>query len=371
MSEASHRLIMLKPMQTAVSGYARVQTGGGQTLLQINLRGLRVPAVRAFLYCGYGEVKELGHAPVNPRGEAALMAEAPLGRVAPERLQALLISGDGDEPIPLLIGLFVQQSAGSLLDAKNALLALCEKLSRASAARREQERAQQEQAKAAKAAELEAAQREAIQREAAAQREAIQREAAQREAAHQEAAASPPSSTPAVPPTSALIAPPARSPTPAHSRAEPEPSREIFLPAIDPAPYIAAGEAKEPPPGNATLPDQSSFPSPFGAENLTPPSRHTPSVGRLPTMAWPPAYRRLQEAFARYPPCALFDLPGWRFVQVSAERGGLWMGYAQQDARVTRIAYALLGERPPDDGTPYRPRRGLDGRMYQVLWQKV
>lgn len=35
----------------------------------------------------------------------------------------LLLSG-GAEPVPLMIGLCVQQSAGSLLDAKNAALAL-------------------------------------------------------------------------------------------------------------------------------------------------------------------------------------------------------------------------------------------------------
>ncbi|MEG0049910.1 MAG: hypothetical protein RR865_12170, partial [Clostridia bacterium] len=130
MSDISQRLIMLKPMQNGVSGYARLESRGGQTQLQINARGLRTAALRAFWYSGGGELRELGNVRVNPRGEAAITAEAPRSVFAPERLQALLLVSDGDEPSPQMIGLCVQQSAGSLMDAKNAILALCEKLSR-------------------------------------------------------------------------------------------------------------------------------------------------------------------------------------------------------------------------------------------------
>ena len=36
----SRRTVLLKPMQPGLSGYARLQTEGGQTLLQLNARGM-------------------------------------------------------------------------------------------------------------------------------------------------------------------------------------------------------------------------------------------------------------------------------------------------------------------------------------------
>ena len=129
MERISHRLIMLKPMRAGADGYARLQSEGGRTLLQIHARGLSAGSLHAYWYAGGGEARDLGSARVNARGEAALTAEAPEDGLAPERLKALILVSGGEEPAPLLIGLCVQQSAGSLLDAKNAALALCERLS--------------------------------------------------------------------------------------------------------------------------------------------------------------------------------------------------------------------------------------------------
>lgn len=141
MERISHRLIMLKPMRAGADGYARLQSEGGRTLLQIHARGLSAGSLHAYWYAGGGEARDLGSARVNARGEAALTAEAPEDGLAPERLKALILVSGGEEPAPLLIGLCVQQSAGSLLDAKNAALALCERLSRSRRSRERREAA--------------------------------------------------------------------------------------------------------------------------------------------------------------------------------------------------------------------------------------
>ncbi len=130
MEGVTRRMIMLRPMQAGLSGYARLQEEAGWQLLQINLRGLQGCGMRAFWYAGEGLVRELGRAAANARGEAALSAELPMDPAAPGRLTALLIADDSDKPRPLAIGLCAAQSAGSLMDAKNALLALCDKLNR-------------------------------------------------------------------------------------------------------------------------------------------------------------------------------------------------------------------------------------------------
>lgn len=319
MSDISHRLIMLRPMQTGASGYARLQSGAGETLLQLNARGLKTDAIRVFWYSGGGEARELGRARVNPRGEASLSTEAPRGGIAPERLQALLISTDGDEPDPLLIGLCVQQSAGSLLDAKNALLALCDKLSRAARERRENE--------------------------APAERRAAEAEPPD----SREPSSSPPESR--EPEASLPSAPTPRPP----SQTAPQPPREIFLPAIDPMPYVIAGEPGQEP----------AAPEPKAA----PATRRAPPADRLRPLRWPGAFSQLKPFFDAYPPQRLFSLPGWRFICVRPDE--LWMGYSQTDGCVRRVAYAIRGDQPPPDGRPYRARRGLDGKVYQVLWQRV
>ena len=133
MPDFRQRLILLKPMRPGVSGYARLQGEGGATLAQLNARGLDVQSVQAFWYGAGSEARLMGSTRVNPHGEASLTAELPRDALAPERLQALLLLSGGSEPVPLMIGLCVQQSAGSLLDAKNAALALCERLGRKAA----------------------------------------------------------------------------------------------------------------------------------------------------------------------------------------------------------------------------------------------
>ena len=368
MSDICHRLIMLKPMQNGLSGYARVQSGGGETLLQINARGVREDSIRAFWYCGDGEVRELGRARVNPRGEASLTAEVPGQRVAPERLQALLIVGGGDEPVPLMLGLCVQQSAGSLLDAKNALLGLCEKLSRAARERRKAE-----------------------QREAARQARGETDESK----AETQASVPPPQMDAPVPEgsqagreASAPVREPAAALSDGRDKAQPEPParlaepssyppREIFLPAIDPLPYVVAKEAEEPDMPGEEEPGQQPPPGERCPEVHAPVRRNGPAVDRLRPLCWPQAFAQLKPYFDSCLPCAVFSLPGWRFVRLagrqdsSAQDGSLWIGYSQIDGKVCRVAYALRGDRPPDDGKPYRARRGRDGRLYQVLWQKV
>lgn len=130
-AEVYHRLIMLKTMQAGMSGYARLQSEAGRQLVQINLRGLGADGgLRAFWYAGDGLVRELGSGAANPRGEAGLYTQLPADSMTPGRLTALLVTDTGSRPRPLAIGLCTAQSAGSLTDAKNVLLALCEKLCR-------------------------------------------------------------------------------------------------------------------------------------------------------------------------------------------------------------------------------------------------
>ena len=131
MPDFRQRLILFKPMRPGVSGYARLQSERGALLAQLNARGLDVDGVQAYWYGAGGEARLMGATRVNAHGEASLTAELPRDALAPERLQAVLLLSGGAKPAPLMIGLCVQQSAGSLLDAKNAALALCERLARA------------------------------------------------------------------------------------------------------------------------------------------------------------------------------------------------------------------------------------------------
>ena len=130
MPDFRQRLILFKPMRPGVSGYARLQSERGALLAQLNARGLEAESVQAYWYGAGGEARLMGATRVNAHGEASLTAELPGDALAPERLQAVLLLSGGAEPVPLMIGLCVQQSAGSLLDAKNAALALCERLAR-------------------------------------------------------------------------------------------------------------------------------------------------------------------------------------------------------------------------------------------------
>ncbi|MCI5957153.1 MAG: hypothetical protein MRZ54_09225 [Clostridiales bacterium] len=350
MERISHRLIMLKPMRAGADGYARLQSEGGRTFLQIHARGLSAAAMHAYWYAGGGEACTLGEARVNERGEAALTAEAPEDGLAPERLRALIVISGGEEPVPLLIGLCAQQSAGSLLDAKNAALALCERLSRSRRSRRQQETAFPTPQVTARAA----------------------RPYAQ---ALPEKPAGKPKAAEAAP----IETPP---PKPAPSKPEGPPlPREIFLPAIDPLPYVTAQSRPmaEPPETGDEGEPAASTDGQDGAEPgmeafLHPMAlrRGAPAVNRLRPLAWPRGFDRLAGYFAKGMPCRLFDLPGWRFVNAAQAGGpqGLWVGVQRQDGRVSGVAYAHRGKTPPPGGRPYRAARGLDGETYQVLWQK-
>ena len=272
--------ILLKPMLAGASGYARIEHESRHTVVQLHARGLPEGRARLFWYMSDRAAKQLGEGRVNPKGEISLESEAPLDAVAPERLQALILLTGDETPKPLLIGLCVQQSAGSLLDAKNAALALCDKLKKGP----------------------------------------------------EPAAPPPPPPTPAVKPVVKEVLP-----------------REIFLPAIDPAPYAVAADAPQ----------------------MRPTSK-TPSVSRLKPLLWPKGFESLRPYFEKALPCALFDLPGWRFVYAAHAGGpnGLWIGMEKRDGRVRRVAYAARGTVPPAKG-PYRAQKGLDGMIYQVLWQSL
>ena len=392
MPEFRQQLILLKPMRPGVSGYARLQSERGTLLAQLNARGLDVDGVQAYWYGAGGEARLMGQVRVNAHGEASLTAELPTDALAPERLQALLLLSGGAEPAPLMIGLCVRQSAGSLLDAKNAALALCERLARSQRARN-----------------------------AAPAKTAPDR-----------------MPTPAVP----VQAPPVRpAPQPQvvaakrPSKRDKELPREIFLPAIDPLPYVAAARramGEEMPEGGAQaaapaedaarkavcapqaacgqsssgkpvtepacahqtacrpMPAPASAParetergapvSPAceaGEDGIPPqgfrPTPKAPPADRLRPLVWPRGFEALRTYFVKGLPCRLFDLPGWRFVNAAQAGGpdGLWVGMQQVDGRVCRVAYAHRSETPPPGGKPYRPARGTDGHTYQVLWQRV
>ena len=94
-------------------------------------------------------------------------------------------------------------------------------------------------------------------------------------------------------------------------------------------------------------------------------------VGRLPSLEWPKAFRSLREYFVKCPSDAPFDWPGWRFVQVSRQGDGLWIGRQIKDSRVCRVAYAMRGAPPRDDPRPYQPVRGWNGELYRVLVQRA
>ena len=79
----------------------------------------------------------------------------------------------------------------------------------------------------------------------------------------------------------------------------------------------------------------------------------------------------MKEYFDRCLPCALFELPGWRFVQVSDRGDGLWIGRQSRNGRVCRVAYAMRGAPPREDSRPYQKMQGRDGSVYRVLWQRI
>lgn len=454
----AHQLIMLKPMQTGLSGYARFQTERGRALVQINLRGIACGGIRAFWYAAGGLVRELGTAPVNPRSEAALTAELPWDQYAPDRLQALLLVEDGPAPRPLMIGLCARQSAGSLLDAKNASLSLCERIKRENSRQAplppdEPESPLSRQYGSAPTQGLAAP--DGAQAGETAHVPRVQGKTEAGGATHVprvQGGADPGGAAPVprqpdwpqpngippgeVPPgMTAPVQPgvaqsqaarpiPSRSPQAGSPRrpALPleadrkassgafllspadipvfSPPREIFLPAIDPAPYIPAREGlpssgpapfspaaspaspKAPPVREgAAVSETAPIPLkpvstlegaiPPAKGKASPPSSRDVPVGRLGSLCWPKAFQGLQAYFDRLPPCRVLALPGWRFVCVSRQEDGLWIGFWQRDGLVRKVAYAMAGEPRSDDGRPYQRVRGVDGRLYRVLFQRT
>ena len=337
MTELHQKLMLLRPMRTGVSGFARLQWDRGQAWAQLNVRGIKNEGIRAFWYSGGGDVRELGTCAANARGEASLEGPVPGDRYAPERLQALIVVENTAAPRPLLIGLCTETSAGSLLDAKNASLSLCEKLARAAAPKREPVEPKPLAPSAKREAPKEGQEKAAPNRPPYPQQR----------------------------PASVLAA--------GREKALP---REIFLPALDPAPYV---QAMEPPEEENTVPPfvrqgsaapVSPAPAPQTGQTQKPPRTGLP-VGRLPSLEWPKAFGSLREYFEHRLPDAPFDWPGWRFVQASRQGDGLWIGRQVQDGQIRRVAYAMRGAPPRDDPRPYQPVRGRNGELYRVLVQRA
>jgi len=361
MEAAMHRMIMLRPMQTGLSGYARLQTEAGSMLIQINVRGLSGQEIRAFWYAGEGMVREVGRAAANRRGEAALSTELPAQPLAPSRLMALLIADGADEPRPLMIGLCTVQSAGSLMDAKNALLGLCEKLKK-------------ENRKRSAPAEMSPPSTSAPSMPALQDTPPNPKASATDAPAHSASPAKIPTAYPT--PQPEQIPHEKKAPLYTRSRYAPadDPPREVFLPAIDPRSYLERYQAKEKAPdGDRELPAQAESASEAMHEPPVSVPFHSSSgvpVDELPALRWPAGFERLAQLFRQLPPCRLMDWPGWRFVRIPGEPNRLWIGYQQQDAQVIRVAYAIPAGVTPPAGQPFQLRRGADGQVYQLLVQR-
>lgn len=144
--------------------------------------------------------------------------------------------------------------------------------------------------------------------------------------------------------------PPPAPASPAHPPVSAPPSipREVFLPAIDPLPYVVAADGR--------------------AEPLLPPPKPSgPPADRLRPLRWPRGFEALRPYFEKNLPRALFPMPGWRFVQAAQ---GLWIGVQREDGWARRVAYAREGRTPPASGGPWRAIKGGDGRWYQLLVQE-
>lgn len=379
-----HQMMMLRPMQAGVSGFARVQGEAGRQLVQINLRGLRGGGIRAFWYAGDGLVTELGRSKANPQGEAGLYTDLPQEAVAPRRLTALLITDGEALPRPLAIGLCTTQSAGSLMDARNALLALCDRLGR-EAAPKEQPKARTDEAADGENA--------AVAHDAAACTGAAAAEAlAGRDADSAGTGAKTACAGAELPVAAGGCCPPAengrngsavhRVGTAVRGRQGEQQARlprEVFLPAIDVcrarrrsrkdggALVAEAPAAAQSAAGEACVVAASAAATPPSAA----PSRRRVPVGapadRLPMLCWPESFADVAPYFDRCPPVPLLPWKGWRFVEVQKGESGLWIGRQRQHGRIVRIAYALPEHAPVPPGQPFRPFRALGGETVQLL----
>ena len=412
MSEnVTHQMMMLRPMHAGLSGYTRLQGEPGRQLMQINLRGLSGGEMRVFWYAGEGLVREVGRCAANPRGEAALSAEVPADAATPRRLMALLITDGGDRPKPLAIGLCTAQSAGSLMDAKNALLALCDKLGREAScqlAKSGQEVASMDR----DAGGVHSAGRAS---EASAKKK---REKASVSACEHPTPAKKPDNSVAIDsPAASQAARQAKAHTHRYAPADDLP-REVFLPAIEArrrperrryrrdgsteeAAQSGSLSAMQQEKSNAAKAENSSenllhqplqepshqrsqrllqVPSQQPPPVCTPASattaslpqsekpKHSPTglpADRLPTLQWPAPFQSLAAHFDHNLPQRLMNWPGWRFVHVPESR--LWIGYRQQDGCVRQVAYALPGDAQPPAGQPFRFAQTISGELVQLL----
>ena len=243
-------------------------------------------------------------------------------------------------PRPLLIGLCTETSAGSLLDAKNASLSLCDKLARAAVKRRQPVEPKPTDAPVQRKETLES------RTPTAAQAPVFAPDASSK---------------------------PVSAPTPAREKSLP---REIFLPALDPAPYVQAMERPvkaAPSPRQDSVAPTSAVPPPQPEPtNENKPSRAGVPVGRLPNLEWPKAFRSLQRVFRQMPAGRALRLAGLA-VRAGVPAGGRAGGSVvrPKDSRVCRVAYAMRGAPPQDDSRPYQPVRGRNGELYRVLVQRA
>lgn len=380
----THQMMMLRPMQAGLSGYARLQAESRRQLVQVHLRGMQQKEMRVFWYAEERMVREVGRASTNARGEASLSAELPEDVSTPRRLVALLITDGGHHPRPLAIGLCTAQSAGSLMDARNALLALCERLGRDEAAEPnagENETGSDHSPKpdvvsssccaAAPSAEKPAKQATPCTGPNASGETGDQ-------AASGVLCASSKNS-------SGTIEPPKRT-------ALPDLPREAFLPAIEARNYPERRRRKAPagaqPPaaisGSEEVPERMqcretktrSGETACAPADNPPGSRRKTAAGRppadlLPTLQWLRLFASLAAYFDQYPPTGLMSWPGWRFVHVPEGSHGLWIGYRQQDSCVQEVAYVLPMDSPVPAGQSFRRSRTASGQAVQLLVLKA
>lgn len=408
-----HQMMMLRPMQAGISGYARLQGEADRQLVQIHLRGLRGGSIRAFWYAGDGLARELGSSPANQKGEAGLYTELAADAVAPRRLAALLITDGGEKPRPLAIGLCTAQSAGSLMDARNALLALCDRLGREGS---KQTRTQQpdseptgtndcapekpaRQRKDSEAARKPSERKEGDPHSHAGKEE--QRIGRLRQADKASSAGAEDGSAEGKPCAAIRYSSPASGTVRQHDRPgmgrmgtgnAGEMPREVFLPAIDvqrerrrsrreeesatavptdglPAEKAIAAKAKPAgtPAIRAGTPDTGAAPP----LSRTQRKRLAQAADRLPPLHWPEPFTQVAEYFDRLLPVGLPGWPGWRFVEVRPGAAGLWIGMQHKQDRVERIAYVLPENAPVPPGRPFRRIRTADGGVLQVLVMKA
>ena len=255
-------MVLLKPLRSGVSGFARLWMENGRRRLQLSVRGAVDERVSLYAY-RRGEADE-------KLGDGSGVIEAEGFRAA----DGLMVVGGGR---PLMVGVCGEASESALMEVSSAAESLCRRLA-----------------------------------PKAAVREAV-------------------------------------SLSPAPKVEKPSVPREVFLPAIDPLPYVSADD-------NA--------PEPL----LPPPRPSGPPADRLRPLRWPRGFDVLRPYFEKNLPRALFPMPGWRFVPAAQ---GLWIGMQREYGRVRRVAYACEGRTPPAALGAWRALKGQDGRWYQVLEQEV